>query len=98
MAEAGQAGKVTIATNMAGRGTDIKLGAGCEGSRAVWPSSVRSATKAAGWTASCAAGPAGRAIPVRPSSTCRWKTTLMRLFQSERIAGLMDRWAIKKAT
>ena len=28
VAEAGQAGKVTIATNMAGRGTDIKLGPG----------------------------------------------------------------------
>ena len=28
IAEAGQLGKVTIATNMAGRGTDIKLGEG----------------------------------------------------------------------
>jgi preprotein translocase subunit SecA len=28
VAEAGQMGRVTIATNMAGRGTDIKLGAG----------------------------------------------------------------------
>src|SRR5690606_19527246 len=28
VAEAGQAGQVTIATNMAGRGTDIKLGPG----------------------------------------------------------------------
>jgi preprotein translocase subunit SecA len=28
VAEAGQAGKITIATNMAGRGTDIKLGPG----------------------------------------------------------------------
>ena len=28
VAQAGQAGKVTIATNMAGRGTDIKLGEG----------------------------------------------------------------------
>jgi preprotein translocase subunit SecA len=31
IAEAGQAGKVTIATNMAGRGTDIKLGSGVPG-------------------------------------------------------------------
>ena len=28
VAHAGQAGAVTIATNMAGRGTDIKLGCG----------------------------------------------------------------------
>ena len=33
VAEAGKAGTVTIATNMAGRGTDIKLGPGCERSR-----------------------------------------------------------------
>ncbi len=30
VAEAGQAGRVTVATNMAGRGTDIKLGGGVE--------------------------------------------------------------------
>ncbi len=31
VAQAGQPGAVTIATNMAGRGTDIKLGPGVEG-------------------------------------------------------------------
>ncbi len=38
IAKAGQRGAVTIATNMAGRGTDIKLGKGvvqCEGA-AIW--------------------------------------------------------------
>ncbi len=33
VARAGQRGAVTIATNMAGRGTDIKLGAGVAGRR-----------------------------------------------------------------
>lgn len=36
VAEAGQAGAVTIATNMAGRGTDIKLGPGVKEAGA-WP-------------------------------------------------------------
>jgi preprotein translocase subunit SecA len=35
IAEAGQPGTVTIATNMAGRGTDIKLGAGVKDARTV---------------------------------------------------------------
>ena len=35
VAGAGQPGAVTIATNMAGRGTDIKLGAGVTESEAV---------------------------------------------------------------
>jgi preprotein translocase subunit SecA len=35
VAEAGQPGAVTIATNMAGRGTDIKLGAGVTDSRTI---------------------------------------------------------------
>ena len=38
VAEAGQPGAVTIATNMAGRGTDIKLGAGVTGAK---PSQVK---------------------------------------------------------
>jgi preprotein translocase subunit SecA len=38
VAGAGQAGAITIATNMAGRGTDIKLG---EGTRATHPSKVK---------------------------------------------------------
>ena len=65
VAEAGQRGAVTIATNMAGRGTDIKLGEGVPELGGLNP---------AGSTTSCAAVPAVRATPVSPSSTSPWKT------------------------
>jgi preprotein translocase subunit SecA len=51
VANAGQKGMVTIATNMAGRGTDIKLTRRC-GKRAVSLSSVRSGMSHAVWTGS----------------------------------------------
>ena len=55
VAEAGRPGTVTIATNMAGRGTDIVLGGNLEAERAA----LRAAAAAAGGAASgAAAGPA----------------------------------------
>ena len=131
IAQAGVPGAVTIATNMAGRGTDIQLGGNLQmrtlhgmrrparGARARQedrqlsrrrssatarscsthrrrsssspPRTARpprrsrspagctswepSATRAGASTTSCAAGPAARAIPAAPSSTCRSKTT-----------------------
>jgi preprotein translocase subunit SecA len=45
---AGQRGAVTIATNMAGRGTDIKLGEGVKEAWAVCSSSARKGTRADG--------------------------------------------------
>jgi len=74
VAEAGQAGTVTISTNMAGRGTDIKLGPASR-KRVVWPSSVRSAMTHVVWTASCVVVPAVRVTPVVPSSMCLSRTT-----------------------
>ena len=77
VAQAGQRGSITIATNMAGRGTDIKLGKDLDlaleeaGSR----SSAPSGTSRAASTASFAAAPAARAIRGSRSSSCRWKTT-----------------------
>ncbi len=47
VAEAGKSSTATIATNMAGRGTDIKLTPESKGI-AVWPLSVPNATKPAG--------------------------------------------------
>ena len=67
VAGAGFPGTVTIATNMAGRGTDIKLRETSKRSRAGWPSSAPSGTSRAAWIGSCAGGPGGRATPARPS-------------------------------
>jgi len=88
--EAGKPGKVTIATNMAGRGTDIK---------------ISDQVKAAGGLAIIGTerhdsrrvdrqlrGRAGRqGDPGSSQFYVSLEDRLMRLFQSERIAGLMDR-------
>ena len=74
VARAGQRGSVTIATNMAGRGTDIKLGAGRRRTSAACTSSAPNATKPAASTASCAAAARARAIPVPRTSSSRSKT------------------------
>ena len=90
VAEAGKPGKVTIATNMAGRGTDIKIG---------------KEVKAAGGLAIVGTerhdsrrvdrqlrGRAGRqGDPGSSQFYVSLEDNLMRLFQSERIAKLMDR-------
>jgi preprotein translocase subunit SecA len=66
--DAGQMGQVTIATNMAGRGTDIKLGEGVAemGGLAI-------VTSRGALTISCAAVPAVKAIPAARASTSRSK-------------------------
>ena len=79
VAGAGQPGAITIATNMAGRGTDIKLGKDLDlrpqAARPGCRSSAPSGTSRAASTASCAAAPAARAIRARRSSSSRSKTT-----------------------
>lgn len=94
VAEAGQSAAVTIATNMAGRGTDIKLS---------------DAVKNAGGLAIIATerhdsrrvdrqlrGRAGRqGDPGSSQFYVSLEDNLMRLFQSERIAGLMDKMGHK---
>lgn len=95
VAEAGQSGQVTIATNMAGRGTDIKLS---------------SAVKTAGGLAIVGTerhesrrvdrqlrGRAGRqGDPGSSQFFVSLEDDLMRLFGSERIAKLMDSMGIKE--
>ena len=74
VARAGQRGAVTIATNMAGRGTDIKLGAGRGRGGRPARASAPNATRRAALTASCAAVARARAIPARRTSSSRSKT------------------------
>lgn len=94
VAEAGKPGNVTIATNMAGRGTDIK---------------ISEQVKQAGGLAIIATerhdsrrvdrqlrGRAGRqGDPGTSQFYVSLEDNLMRLFQSERIAGLMDKMGHK---
>ena len=93
--EAGKAGVVTIATNMAGRGTDIKLSA---------------EVKAAGGLAIVGTerhdsrrvdrqlrGRAGRQVdPGSSQFYVSLEDNLMRLFGSERVAKVMDRMGLKE--
>ncbi|MBQ4278899.1 MAG: preprotein translocase subunit SecA [Rikenellaceae bacterium] len=95
VAEAGRTGQVTIATNMAGRGTDIKLSP---------------EVKAAGGLAIIGTerhesrrvdrqlrGRSGRqGDPGSSQFFVSLEDELMRLFGSERIAGLMDRMGLKE--
>jgi preprotein translocase subunit SecA len=93
--EAGQAGTVTIATNMAGRGTDIKLGPGVKnaGGLAIVGTERHESRRVDRQLR----GRAGRQGD--PGSTqffASLEDDLMRLFGSERIAKLMDRMGIQE--
>ena len=95
VASAGQAGVVTIATNMAGRGTDIKLS----------PEVVKAGGLAIVGTERHESRRVDRQLRGRagrqgdPGSSIFFvslEDDLMRLFATERIAGLMDRMGFKE--
>ncbi|MFZ2494731.1 MAG: preprotein translocase subunit SecA [Candidatus Saccharimonadales bacterium] len=93
VAKAGQAGAVTLATNIAGRGTDIVLGQGVKeaGGLAVLGSERHEARRIDNQLR----GRGGRQGD--PGSTQFYVSTeddLMRIFQGERIAALMDRLGV----
>jgi preprotein translocase subunit SecA len=95
VAEAGQPGKVTIATNMAGRGTDIKLGAGVKeaGGLAIIGTERHDSRRVDRQLR----GRAGRqGDPGSSQFYVSLEDNLMRLFQSDRIAGLMDKMGHKE--
>ncbi|HEY1031122.1 MAG TPA: preprotein translocase subunit SecA [Flavipsychrobacter sp.] len=94
VAEAGLAGAVTIATNMAGRGTDIKLGPGVKeaGGLAIIGTERHESRRVDRQLR----GRAGRqGDPGTSQFFVSLEDDLMRLFGSERIASLMDKMGHK---
>lgn len=90
VAEAGKAGTVTIATNMAGRGTDIKLGPGVKDAGGL--GIIGSERHESRRIDRQLRGRAGRqGDPGSSQFFVSLEDDLMRLFGSDRIARLMDR-------
>jgi len=95
VAEAGQAGTVTIATNMAGRGTDIKLGVGVKesGGLAIIGTERHESRRVDRQLR----GRAGRqGDPGSSQFFVSLEDNLMRLFGSERISKVMDTFGYKE--
>jgi len=94
VAEAGRSGTVTIATNMAGRGTDIKLGPGVKeaGGLAIMGTERHESRRVDRQLR----GRSGRqGDPGSSQFFVSLEDDLMRMFGSERIAKIMDRMGIK---
>lgn len=94
VAEAGRAGTVTISTNMAGRGTDIKLGPGVKekGGLAIIGTERHDSRRVDRQLR----GRAGRqGDPGSSQFFVSLEDDLMRLFGSDRIAKVMDRIGLK---
>lgn len=95
VAEAGQPGAVTIATNMAGRGTDIKIGEIVKqaGGLAIIGTERHDSRRVDRQLR----GRSGRqGDPGSSTFFVSLEDNLMRLFHSERIAGLMDKMGHKE--
>ncbi len=95
VASAGQPGVVTIATNMAGRGTDIKLGKGVKeaGGLAIVGTEKHESRRIDRQLR----GRAGRqGDPGSSQFYLSLEDNLMRLFGSDRIAKMMDRLGLKE--
>lgn len=93
VAEAGKPGKVTIATNMAGRGTDIKLGPGVKdaGGLAIIGTERHESRRVDRQLR----GRAGRqGDPGSSQFFVSLEDDLMRMFGSERISKIMDRMGV----
>ncbi|HNY56418.1 MAG TPA: preprotein translocase subunit SecA, partial [Chitinophagales bacterium] len=95
VAQAGLSGQITIATNMAGRGTDIKLGQGIKdiGGLAII-GSERHDSRRVDRQLRGRAGRQGDTGSTQFYSSL--EDDLMRLFGSDRIAGMMDKMGYKE--
>jgi preprotein translocase subunit SecA len=95
--QAGQKGAITLATNIAGRGTDIKLGKGVKelGGLVVIGSERHESRRIDNQLR----GRGGRqGDPGETQFFVSTEDDLMRIFQGERIAGLMDRLGVDEET
>ncbi len=95
IAEAGQTGRVTIATNMAGRGTDIKLGPGVAdlGGLHILATSRHESRRIDNQLR----GRAGRQGDLGSSRFyLSLEDDLLRIFGSDRISGIMDRLGMEE--
>ena len=93
--EAGEPGTVTIATNMAGRGTDIKLGEGVKASGGL--AIIGTERHESRRVDRQLRGRAGRqGDPGSSQFYVSLEDDLMRMFGSGRIAGLMDKLGLKE--
>ncbi|KAA3616421.1 MAG: preprotein translocase subunit SecA [Calditrichaeota bacterium] len=98
ISNAGQPGAVTIATNMAGRGTDIKLGAGVvvEGEPESGLQIIGTGRHEARRIDRQLRGRSGRqGDPGSSRFFLSLEDDLMRLFQSDRVASVMDRLGLE---
>jgi len=97
IAKAGEKGAVTLATNIAGRGTDIKLGKGVvELGGLVVIGSERHESRRIDNQLRGRGGRQGD--PGESQFFVSTEDDLMRIFQGERIAGLMDRLGVEEDT
>ena len=97
IAKAGEKGAITLATNMAGRGTDIKLGKGVKelGGLVVIGSERHESRRIDNQLR----GRSGRqGDPGETQFFVSTEDDLMRIFQGERIAALMDRLGVDEDT
>jgi preprotein translocase subunit SecA len=97
VAKAGEKGAITLATNIAGRGTDIKLGEGVKelGGLVVIGSERHESRRIDNQLR----GRGGRqGDPGETQFFVSTEDDLMRIFQGERIAGLMDRLGVDEDT